>query len=245
MKISAREEGILCFPNFVRFLPLGDLLGIRVRKHYSRCKNIWANIIIFYCLTVLGQEDLVRHYFPILSIKLSWQVNTVRDLSSKVFHRCRNKLFKIIFVLFRPLENRVIKEKKIEKDGVRFLVPFAGEVCSKKNFPSKLNSLKILLFHDLSDTCYHIEQRVKYRFQLSSFDLTLRWIVARCTYMLCNVTLLPSFSGNCFHHASCCISLFLWKLITGKLVNTEINQCSYKKKKNYRSIAFFTLCFLW
>ena len=65
-------------------------------------------------------------------------------------------------------------------------------------YSGKIDSLKILLFHDLSDTYYHIEQRVKYRFQLSSFDLTLRWIDARCTYMLCNVTLLSSFSGNCF-----------------------------------------------
>ena len=102
---------------------------------------------------------------------------------------------------------------------------------SYMKYSGRIDSLKILLFHDLSHTYYHVEQRVKCRFQLSSFDLTLRWIVARCTYMLCNVTLLPSFSGNCFHHASCCISLFLWKLITGKLVNSEINQCSCKKKK--------------
>lgn len=127
-------------PNFLRFLPFGDLLGIRVRKHYSRCRNIWTKIIIFYCLTVLGQEDLVRHYFPILSIKLSWQVNTVRDLSSKVFHRCRNKLFQTIFVhYFVHWRTELLKRKKSKKDCVRFLVPFAGEVCSMKNFPSKLN----------------------------------------------------------------------------------------------------------
>ena len=133
-------------PNFLRFLPLGDLLGIRVRKHYSRCRIIWAKIIIFYCLTVLGQEDLVRHYFPILSIKLSWQVNTVRDLSSKVFHRCRNKLFKIIFVhYFVHWRTELLKRKKSQKDGVRFLVPFAGEVCSMKNFPSKLNGCNIYI----------------------------------------------------------------------------------------------------
>ena len=104
-------------------------------------------------------------------------------------------------------------------------------------YSGRIDSLKILLFHDLSHTYYHVEQRVKYRFQLSSFDLTLRWIVARCTYMLCNVTLLPSFSGNCFHHASCCISLFLWKLITGKLVNSEINQCSKLSSKLFQMNA--------
>ena len=62
----------------------------------------------------------------------------------------------------------------------------------------------MLLFHDLSDTYNLIEQRVKYRFQLSSFDLTLRWIVERCTYMLCNATLCPDFQEIAFimHHAA-------------------------------------------